>query len=84
MVYTVVALQQLLVSLLSLLTATDTGILCPGLSVTRWFLHTDVYSQVPTSPPPTSHLPPPTSHLLVFYSAVFTATAGLFIHAICS
>ena len=38
--------QSLLSLALSLLTATDTGFCCLGVSVTRWFLHTDFYTQV--------------------------------------
>ena len=41
--------QSLLSLALSLLTATDTGFCCIGVSVTRWFLHTDFYTQVQTT-----------------------------------
>ena len=41
--------QSLLSLALSLLTATDTGFCCLGVSVTRWFLHTDFYTQVRTT-----------------------------------
>ena len=30
---------------LSILSATDTGFCCLGFSITRWFLHTDFYTQ---------------------------------------
>ena len=38
--------QCLLSFCLSLLSATDTGFCCLGISITRWFLHTDFYTQV--------------------------------------
>merc|ERR1719462_68512 len=41
----IVTAQSLLSLALSLLTATDTGFCCLGVSVTRWFLHTDFYTQ---------------------------------------
>ena len=34
---------------LSLLSATDTGFCFPGISITRWFLHTDFYTQASAS-----------------------------------
>ena len=39
--------QCLLSFCLSLLSATDTGFCCLGISITRWFLHTDFYTQAP-------------------------------------
>ena len=42
----VVVLQEVVCLLLTLVTCTDTGLLCPGLALTRWFLHTDFYTQV--------------------------------------
>jgi len=39
-------LQQFLLVLVTYLTSTDTGFCCPGVSVIRWFPHTDRYTQV--------------------------------------
>jgi len=38
-------IQQTALTLITYVLATDTGFCCFGLSVTRWFIHTDMYTQ---------------------------------------
>ncbi|XP_023341733.1 uncharacterized protein LOC111711578 [Eurytemora carolleeae] len=39
------SVQQLLLTLCTYALTTDTGFCCFGISITRWFIHTDVYTQ---------------------------------------
>jgi len=39
------SVQQAFLTFLSYLTSTDTGCCCLGISITRWFIHTDIYTK---------------------------------------